>query len=230
MKAPGRLFIVATPIGNYQDITLRALETLRNADVVVCEEYREGSTLLKRLEIPGKELMTLNEHNEQEQLTLVLGRLAAGQNLALISDCGTPVFADPGAALVEMVSQAGFQVVPVPGPSSLMAALSVLDFKPERFYYAGFLPREPEKRRAELTRLRGMQTTIVILDTPYRLGVTLDEVGAAFGKGRRVTLACDITQPTETIHRGPVGEIRQKVKERKAEFVLIVHPSPEKAR
>ncbi len=226
MSAAGKLYIVATPIGNYQDITLRALEILRSADAVVCEEYREGSTLLKRLEITPQELITLNEHNEQEKLTLILGRLAAGKSLALISDCGTPVFADPGAALVEMVSQAGFQVIPIPGPSSLMAALSVLDFKPQPFYFAGFLPREPEKRRAELNRVKSLNVPVVIMDTPYRLGSALEDVASVFGKGRRVTLACDLTLPAETIYRGPVGEIRQKVKDRKAEFVLVVHPAP----
>jgi len=218
----GKLFVIATPIGNLQDITLRALEIIKSASAVICEEQREGSTLLKKLGIPPKDLITLNEHNEQEQITQILVRLCKGENLALISDCGTPVFADPGAALIRQVWQAGLQVSPVPGPSSLMAALSILDFKPERFVFAGFLPRVPEQRQAELMKLKALNMTVILMDTPYRLGTLLDEVIKAFGSGQAVTLACDMTLPEEKIFRGRVGEIRKTISGKKAEFILIV--------
>lgn len=224
MPEIGRLSIVATPIGNPQDITLRALEVLKSADALICEELREGSTLVKKLGLPTKELITLNEHNEQEQVMDIMVRLTHGQNLALISDCGTPVFADPGYALVEAVTQAGFVVTPIPGPSSLMAALSVLEFKLEKYVFGGFLPRQPEQRRQELTRLKAMRMAVVLMDTPYRLNATLEEIVKVFGAGQRVTLACDLTLPGERIYRGGAAEVRQQVGGRKAEFILILHP------
>mgnify|MGYP001769298307 FL=1 len=129
MASSGILYIVATPIGNMQDITLRAIEVLKNVHVILCEERREGTTLLKRLNISSKEILQVNEHNEKKMQQEVLVHLAMGKNIAMISDCGTPVFADPGAEIIKTVSQAGFSVVPIPGVSSLMAALSILDFR-----------------------------------------------------------------------------------------------------
>ena len=169
MAQTGCLYIVATPIGDMGDITLRAIETLRKVDGVICEEARVGTTLLKKLEIPIKELILLNEHNEQEQAANLVIRIAKGESFALISDCGTPVFADPGAFLVQQISQMELPVVPIPGASSLMAALSVLDFKLERFVYAGFLPRDPVQRRKQLESLRYLKMATVVMDTPYRL-------------------------------------------------------------
>jgi 16S rRNA (cytidine1402-2'-O)-methyltransferase len=222
MNQTGRLFIVATPIGNMADITLRALEVLRSVDCVICEEIREGSTLLKKLGVAPKELIALNEHNEQEQAADIVVRLFNKQDLALISDCGTPVFADPGHYLVQQCTDVGIPVVPVPGPSSLMAALSLLDFNMTRFVFGGFLPREAELRKRELMRMRGLGMPVVLMDTPYRLGALLDDVYKTFGKGQQIVLACDLTLPGEKIYRGSVGEVRQQVGPRKAEFILIV--------
>jgi len=222
MNQTGRLFIVATPIGNMADITLRALEVLRSVDCVICEEMREGSTLLKKLGVAPKELIALNEHNEQEQAADIVVRLFNKQDLALISDCGTPVFADPGHYLIQQVADVGIPVVPIPGPSSLMAALSLLDFNMTRFVFGGFLPREAELRRRELMRMRGLGMPVVLMDTPYRLGSLLDDVHKTFGKGQQIVLACDLTLPGEKIYRGSVGEVRQQVGPRKAEFILIV--------
>jgi 16S rRNA (cytidine1402-2'-O)-methyltransferase len=222
MNPTGRLFIIATPIGNPADITLRALEVLRSVDCVICEEIREGSTLLKKLGVMPRELIALNEHNEQEQSADIVVRLFNKQDLALISDCGTPVFADPGHYLVQQVTDVGIPVVPIPGPSSLMAALSILDFNMTRFVFGGFLPREAELRRRELMRLRGLGMPVVLMDTPYRLRALLDDVTKTFGKGQQVVLACDLTLPGEKVYRGSVGEVRQQVNQRKAEFILIV--------
>lgn len=224
MAKTGSLYIVATPIGDMGDITLRAIETLRKVDGIICEEARVGTTLLKKLEIPTKELILLNEHNEHEKAADLVIRIARGESFALISDCGTPVFADPGAFLVQQISQMELPIVPVPGASSLMAALSVLDFKAERFVYAGFLPRDPVQRRKQLESLRYLKMAVIILDTPYRLGALLDDVGKVFGAGQRVTLAMDLTLPSETILRGRLDELRKRVGPRKAEFILIVHP------
>lgn len=224
MAKVGCLYIVATPIGNFGDITLRAIETLRKVDGIICEEARIGTTLLKKLEIPAKELILLNEHNEHEKAADLVVRIAKGESFALIADCGTPVFADPGAFLVQQISLMELPVSPVPGASSLMGALSVLDFKLERFHFAGFLPRDPNQRRKQLESLRYLKMAIVIMDTPYRLGTILDDVGKVFGSGQRITLAMDITLPSETILRGRQDEIRKRVGPRKAEFILIIHP------
>ena len=226
MSSKPKLSIVAIPIGHPDDITLRAIETLRQADAIICEEIREASKLLKRLEISGKELIALNEHNEIELVPSLLMRLVqTNQHMALISDCGTPVFSDPGSTLIGQAVDYGVQVTPVPGASSLMAALSILGFKPDRFVFGGFLPRDTDIRRRELTRLRGLRMTVVLMDTPYRMGAVLNDVAKTFGKGAQVTLACDLTLPKETIYRGAVNEVKQQAGPRKAEFILIIHNS-----
>ena len=226
MTEIGSLSIVATPIGNIQDITILAIETLKLADAIVCEERKEGSRLLKRLGIKPNELIPLNEHNENEKderITEILSLILQGKHLALISDCGTPVFSDPGALLIRQAVQFNIPVVPVPGASSLMATLSILEESLERFIFGGFLPRESTKRMQELKDLDKPGLPVVLMDTPYRLSRLLEEVATAYGKGRRITLACDLTLPTESIFRGPVHEVRRMVENRKAEFILVVH-------
>lgn len=222
MKKFGTLYVVATPIGNEGDITQRAIETLKIVNAVVCEEAKPGSTLLKKLGIEGKEIALLNEHNEEEVAANLLVRLLNGESLAIISDCGTPVFADPGAYLIQLASSSGVTVSPIPGASSLMGALSVLDFKMGRFVFAGFLSRDPEKRRSELTRYRTLRIPVVLMDTPYRLGALLDDVIKVFGKNIWVTVAYDLTLPTETIYRGEAEYVRKQIGPRKGEFVMVV--------
>ncbi len=223
MKSSGTLFIVATPIGNYQDITLRAIETLKTVDGIICEEYREGSTLLKKIGVQPKEIITLNEHNEKEKIPEISMRILNGQSLALISDCGTPVFADPGADLIDMACSMGIRVSPIPGPSSLMAALSVLDLKLIRFLFLGFLPRDPVLRKKELLQNKNLRIPIIIMDTPYRLAAILEDVKNAFGANHSITLACDLTLSSENIYRGGVAEIQRRLGNLKAEFILIIH-------
>lgn len=218
----GILYVVATPIGNPRDITLRALDVLQQVDAVICEELREGSTLLKKLNIQ-KEIILVNEHNESEQAPLIAARLRQNQAMALISDCGTPVFADPGATLIRRLVEEGVQVVPIPGPSSLMAALSVLDSKLDRFIYAGFLPRDRGERRKALKALRLTRYPIVLMDAPYRLSPLLEDLEEVYGSGVNVTLALDLTLPGESILRGTISEVKRRAAQRKSEFVLIVH-------
>lgn len=219
----GILFIVATPIGNWQDITLRAIETLKNVNLIVCEELRIGSTLLKKLNIPQKELFSLNEHNEKDEVPTLITRLANGEKIALISDCGTPVFADPGYYLIEQAALFGMEIIPIPGVSSLMTAFSILDFKLENYYFAGFLPREKTDRQRALNMLRSMTIPIVIMDTPYRLIKLVEEVGNNFGKNRRITLATNMTMENEKYYRGTVSEVLKQLNQKKAEFILVVH-------
>ena len=220
----GILYVIATPIGNYEDITLRAIRLLNEADIVICEEPRQATTLFKKINVTPKVLESLNEHNEEEEAEHWLQDLFLGKNIALISDCGTPVFSDPGRFLIQICVNNGVQVVPVPGVSSLMTALSILDFKIDKFYFAGFLPRETSLRAQELSRLKTVNQTIVIMDTPYRLAKCLEEMETTFGKGIQVTVACDLTLPNETILRGGISSVRKKLAARKAEFILIVHP------
>jgi 16S rRNA (cytidine1402-2'-O)-methyltransferase len=220
------LYVVATPIGNYADITLRAIEILRSVDAVICEDTRHASTLLKKLEIPNKELIVLDEHNEQEKTADLILRLHQNQTMALISDAGTPVFADPGHYLISQAVDFGVPISPIPGPSSLMAALSLLPFKLEQYMFGGFLPREPEQRRKELFHLRSLRVPVILMDTPYRLGALLDDVAKVFGKGQQITLAADLTTSKETVYRGSVAEVRAVVQKRKAEFILILHGPP----
>ena len=219
----GCLYIVATPIGNYQDITLRALQVLRDADAVICEEFRQGSTLLKKLDIPSKELLQLNEHNEAEKAPDLLQLLLSGKRLALISDCGTPAFADPGTQLVKLAMEFQVPVVPVPGVSSLMALISISPLSMDNFYFAGFLPRKTVERQTELKSLLRMNVPIILMDTPYRLEKLLLEIRQTFGKNRLVTLAMDLTLDSEEILHGSVTEVLLRVKNRKSEFMLIVH-------
>ncbi|MDR3574820.1 MAG: 16S rRNA (cytidine(1402)-2'-O)-methyltransferase [Anaerolineaceae bacterium] len=223
MPESGQLYIVATPIGHPDDITLRALEVLRSADAIICEETKEGSKLVKKLNLPHKELISLNEHNEQPQTQQIIQRLLEKQSFALVSDCGTPVFEDPGHHLIQEAAAVGIRIIPIPGPSSLVAALSILDFRLEQFVFGGFLPREATRRQKELLRLRSFRMPVVLMDTPYRLAVLLDDVSKIFGKNQTVTLACNLTLPGEAIFRGSVETVIKKAAQHKAEFVLIIH-------
>jgi 16S rRNA (cytidine1402-2'-O)-methyltransferase len=214
-KKAGTLFIVATPIGNSEDITFRALDTLRAVNGVICEEYKPGSTLLKKYNLGEKELIQLNEHNEAEKAGELLPRLLNGESFALISDCGTPVFSDPGAYLIQLAASSGIRVSP-------MAALSLLDTKITSFYFAGFLPRDPEQRRRELTRCRSLHTPVVVMDTPYRLTALLEDVSKTFGRGQWILIAFDLTLPTEKVYRGEVGDVLKEIGGKKGEFVLVI--------
>ena len=220
-KPAGKLYVVATPIGNAGDITTRAIETLAHADVILCEEHRNGSRLLKSLGI-AKPLLELNEHNEAERIQEVLLMLAQGQTLALISDCGTPVFSDPGKKLLKLLYEMNIAVTPLPGASSLMAALSVCPFDLEEFLFIGFLPVKTDQRQKKLSQLKYSNYPLVLMDTPYRMQRLLQEVQQSFGKKQNIFLACDLTMPEEHLYLGPVDEILPRIQNRKAEFILIL--------
>ena len=218
----GTLYIVATPIGNAQDITLRAIETLKSVDAVICEERKDGSRLLKQLEITGKPLIELNEHNEAIMIEQVLIDLMNGKNMALISDCGTPVFSDPGKQLLRLMTEMRIKVAPVPGVSSLMAALSLCPFDMETFTFLGFLPPKTEQRSAVLQKYKINDSPIILMDTPYRLGKLLDEISKVFSRQQQIFLACDLTLPSEAVYLGSVQDVIAEIQSRKAEFILIL--------
>lgn len=217
------LFIVSTPIGNYEDITLRALNVLREVDFIICEEFKEARRLLSKYKIE-KNLVELNEHNEKESSDEIVQMLLDGKTAALISDCGTPLFSDPGHLLVDLAIQNKIDVIPVPGASSLLAALvgSGLDF--EKFYYYGWLSPKKDIRRKQLLDLKRRKETIVLMDTPYRLKTLMEDVVKILGTNIPCVLAFELTKEKEKFYRGNTGNILNHVdKEKlKGEFVLIL--------
>ncbi len=216
------LFVVGLPIGNPQDITDRAKEVLSFADLIVAEEIKPTRRILKSLGL-FKEVFLLNEHTEPKGAAEeLMPLLAEGQNLALISDCGTPLFADPGAGLVELCHQKGYPVTPVPGASSLTAALSVSGLKLDSFYYAGFLPREREERQKAIAGFRDLACPVLLLEAPYRLGPLLRDLVAVLGGERRAQIFFALTKAGEEIAQGPLGELAKKEMTEKREFVLLI--------
>ena len=222
----GILYLVATPIGNPEDITLRAIRVLKEADLVVYEERKEGARLLRQLGIE-KRVESLNEHTEAAATSIILNELERGSSVALISDAGTPVFSDPGLLLVQRAIERGLRIVPIPGASSLLPALIVSGFPIDRFHFAGFLSPKLNSRIVELQQLKREPKTIVLMDTPYRLAQLLRDIGDVMGKTRKVCVAFDLTLPTEEVFHGTAGELTTQFLRsgKKGEFVLVIEPA-----
>lgn len=218
-----KLYLVSTPIGNYDDITLRALNILKSVDFIICEEFKEARRLLSYYKIE-KELIPLNEHNEKDEANDILLRLVGGQSAALISDCGTPLFSDPGHLLVEICISQRIEIVPVPGANSLLPALTGSGFDFEKFYYYGWLSPKKDERRLELLKLRSINEVIILLDTPYRLKSLLADILKMFGPSIRVALAYNLTMKDEKFFRGSISHVLETAEKRnlKGEFVLIL--------
>lgn len=221
-----KLFIVSTPIGNYSDITFRAIDTLKEVDFIICEEFKEAKRLLSRFNVE-KELISLNEHNENEASLEIFRMIREGKSAALISDCGTPLFSDPGTQLVQLCIEAGIEVIPIPGASSIMAALAGSGLSLKRFYYAGWLSPKTELRKKELLRLKGIKELIVVMETPYRLKTLISDVEKSFGSKVNLVIGFDLTLPTEKFLRGSAGELNKLIHEKnlKGEFVFIIDNS-----
>jgi len=227
----GTLYLVATPIGNYEDMTHRALRVLGEVDIVVCEERREGERLLRHFHI-RKPMEQLNEHNEAAACHTILLQLKAGKNIALISDCGTPVFSDPGQLLVRKAIEQKITIVPIPGASSLMPALTVSGFSIDQFLFYGWLSPKKERRRAELKQLMQERRTIVVMDTPYRLVSLLKDLADTFANTRRMCVAFNLTMPDEQLVYGNAIELYQHLsaKQMKGEFVIVIEGKPTERR
>ncbi len=217
------LYLVSTPIGNPDDMTLRALRVLREANAVICEELRNGARLLRHYQIENA-LVDLNEHTERARVPELIERLKRGQTLALISDHGTPLLNDPGGRLVARTLAAGVPVSAVPGASSLLAALVVSGLPLERFRFVGFLPAKKDARRAALAKLRDERETWVIFDAPYRLNAVLADLRAALEPARQVVVACNLTMPSEQIVRGSVRQVFEHFQKNlfKGEYVIVI--------
>ncbi|WP_037074286.1 16S rRNA (cytidine(1402)-2'-O)-methyltransferase [Pseudoxanthomonas suwonensis] len=219
------LHVVATPIGNLGDLSPRAQQVLREVAAICAEDTRRSAQLLGHFGI-GTPLLALHEHNEQQMAERLVARLLAGESLALISDAGTPLVSDPGYRLVRAARQAGVRVSPVPGPSALIAALSVAGLPSDRFAFEGFLPAKASARRERLAALAGEPRTLVFYESAHRIDESLADLCAAFGDDRPAVLARELTKLFETVLDGDLASLHERVladeNQRKGEFVLVV--------
>jgi 16S rRNA (cytidine1402-2'-O)-methyltransferase len=228
---PGSLYVVATPIGNLRDVTLRALDILRSADIVAAEDTRVTATLLRRHGIAAK-ATTLHAHNETRRAAEIIAALAAGQSVALVSDAGTPAVSDPGARLVRAVREAGHRVVPIPGPSALATAIAAAGLRAERFAFVGFLPQQQKARNALLQALAPLPLALAIYEAPHRVQGTVDDLARMLG-ARDLVVARELTKAFETVVTMPLADAArwfgQDPNRTRGEFVLIVD-APAQAR
>lgn len=219
----GQLFIVATPIGNLEDITQRALRVLREADLIACEDTRHTRKLLNHFAITTATI-SYHEHNEQERAAELCEVLESGKNVALVSDAGTPLISDPGFRLVQAAVDRGISVVPIPGASAVITALSVSGLPTDQFLFAGFLPSRAGARRAKLNELRTVAGTLVFYEAPHRIKATLKEALDVFGD-RQAVIARELTKLHEEFARGSLSELVEKFLQNetpRGEMVLII--------
>lgn len=228
MQAQGILYVVATPIGNLGDITLRALETLKTVDAIAAEDTRHTSGLLAHFGI-SKKLIAVHQHNEQQSAAKLLPLLQAGQNIALVTDAGTPAISDPGALVVKAVRDAGIKVVPVPGASAVIAALSASGIADGGFYFYGFLPASAGQRRKALESLKALPATLVFYEAPHRIVACVEDVFETLGE-RNITFCRELTKTFETIYTCPASRasawLQADTNQQRGEFVLLVEAAP----
>ena len=221
----GVLYVVGTPIGNLEDITLRALKTLAEADLIAAEDTRRTRKLLSRREIVGKRLESYHDHNKEARTPSLLRRLEQGESVALVTDAGTPGLSDPGYYLVKRAIEAGIAVVPIPGPSALTAALSSSGLPTDRFAFEGFLPVKSGRRQRRLDALSREPRTVVLFESPHRITKLLSELEERMA-GRQVVIARELTKIHEEFLRGTVREVTERIGRRKArgEYVVLIAP------
>jgi 16S rRNA (cytidine1402-2'-O)-methyltransferase len=222
---PGVLYVVATPIGNLEDITLRALRVLKEADLIAAEDTRHTQKLLSHYDIRTP-LTSYHEHNERTKAPALVERLLRGETIALVSDAGTPAISDPGYRLVVAAAAAGLRVTPVPGPAALTAALSAAALPTDRFIFEGFLPEKKKERRERLQALGDEKRTLVFYEAPHRLRDALDDIEEILGD-RTVAIAREISKIHEEFKRGRASEIIARISDRdmRGEIVIVVHGS-----
>ncbi|NOS96697.1 MAG: 16S rRNA (cytidine(1402)-2'-O)-methyltransferase [Methylotenera sp.] len=225
MHPIGILYVVATPIGNLQDITLRALDVLKTVDAIAAEDTRHTSGLLSHFGI-AKKLIAVHEHNEHQSAEKLLSQLNAGQSIALVTDAGTPGISDPGAVVVDLVRKAGVKVVPIPGASAVIAALSASGIAQNGFLFHGFLPASGAARRKALEALKPQTVTLVFYEAPHRIIESIVDMSAVLGAERRITFARELTKTFETIYSCSLGEaeawLQADANQQRGEFVLLV--------
>ena len=218
----GRLYVVATPLGNMEDVTLRALRVLRQVDLVACEDTRRSGALLRSHGIATR-TTSYFEHNERWKGERILAEMRAGHDVARVCDAGTPGISDPGFRLVREAREAGLPVVPVPGPSAVVTALSAAGIPADRFVFDGFLPVKPGKRIHRLEALRELETTVVCYESPHRILATLGAIGRVFGQ-IEIVVARELTKKFEEIVRGTPEALveRFEASEVRGEFTLVI--------
>ena len=224
------LYVVATPIGNLQDITLRALEVLKQADLIAAEDTRVTGNLLKHFGIAAK-LISVREHNEQAGALKIIDALRSGHAVALVTDAGTPAVSDPGARVVAAVRAAGLTVIPIPGANAAVTALSAAGFNTPHFLFYGFLPAKGGERRTALQSLLALPYTLVFYEAPHRVADTIADLVTVFGETREIVFARELTKTFEEIHACPLSEATAWVaadpNRERGEYVLIVSGAPE---
>ena len=221
---PGTLYLVATPIGNLGDITHRALQVLKDVDLIACEDTRHTNKLLNHYGITTKTI-SYHEHNEQQRAEHLIEKLKEGSNIAVVSDAGTPSISDPGFRLVRAAIENDIAVVPVPGPSALISALIAAGLPTDEFFFAGFLPSRPNARRARLTELQSVPGTLIFYEAPHRLAATLKDAFEVLGE-REAVVARELTKLHEEIRRGRLSQLAADYADRKndirGEIVVLI--------
>ena len=225
--SPGTLYLVATPIGNLEDLTYRARRILAEVDLIACEDTRHTRHLLTHYGITTP-TVSFHEHNEAARTSELLQRLQRGEDVALVSDAGTPAVSDPGYPLVREAAAAGISVVSVPGPSAVMAALTVSGLPPDRFVFLGFLPRRSGERRRALEAAAALPWTLVLFEAPHRITAVLEDIEAVLGD-RRVALARELTKKFEEVFRGTVADALGHLRAHapRGEFTIVVEGTGE---
>ena len=220
------LYIVPTPIGNLGDISSRALEVLNQVSLIACEDTRHSGKLLSHFGIETRKT-ALHDHNERDRAQWIIQKLGNGEAVALISDAGTPLISDPGYHLVKQVREAGFNVIPLPGPCAAITALSASGLPSDRFSFEGFLPSKEKARLDKLTALKDDPRTLIFYESPHRIVHSLESIVAALGEEREIVMAREVTKTFETFLSGPVAEVLQTVKDdpnqQRGEIVLMCH-------
>lgn len=232
MTIESALYVVPTPLGNLQDMSLRAVEVLKAVPWVAAEDTRHSQPLLRHFG-SGARLLPAHQHNEEQAAQGVIDKLAAGEAVALVSDAGTPAVSDPGARIVARVREAGFKVVPLPGACAAVTALSASGLMAPHFLFYGFLPAKAGQRQKELEALAALPYTLVFYEAPHRVLESVEALAAAFGPVRTIVFARELTKLFETIHACPLGEalewLQADVNRQRGEFVLLVEAAPEDA-
>lgn len=216
----GTLFLVATPIGNLEDITLRAINTLRAVDYIAAEDTRHTLKLLNHLNI-SKPLISCYKENELVKIDTIISKLQAGYNIALVSDAGTPVISDPGEKIVQAVIEHNIKVIPIPGPCALITALISSGISSKEFCFVGFLPVNKAEKINKLSSLYDLDQTLIFYESPHRIISTLNSIKDVLGN-RKITLARELTKIHEDFSRGYIEDILKVIKEPKGEFVIVV--------
>lgn len=216
----GILYIVATPIGNLEDITLRAIRVLKEVDIIAAEDTRHTLKLLNHLEI-SKPLISYHRHNEEIKTQELIDKLQEGKNIALVSDAGTPVISDPGGEIVKSAIENNIKVIPVPGACALITALVASGIDAKEFTFIGFLPQNKKNRNEKLEKIEKEERTSILYEAPHKLEKTLEDIGKVIGK-RKVVLARELTKIHEEYIEGTIDELQAKIKEPKGEYVIII--------